>query len=711
MTARFLRQESWITKYVDHHSPASLVSDVCSVLLIAVLLAACGNTQPVNSLTPQPVPSQALAGTATTAAPTEAAVLLPTATPPTVTQPVPTVQASAGAPITSASIANLTTVAVLGRGVPYAIALNDERSMLAAGGTAGVWLYDYPTLDPVRRLASDAPWINAVAWSPDSQRVAGYGVMPQQDSDTVWIWDAATGNVLRVLEDSPDMGRALAWSPDGKKLAAAGSGAVRVWDTGTGDVLRTFEGLGLPFIAIAWSPDSTLLAATETVGSHRVYLWDLTGHAQERILELSSSEGTLGSGGYSLDWSPDGKYLAAGRLEDVTVWDTSTWTSLPVPGTSGSSGALAWSPDGQKLAWGNEGGKVSVLRLEDGEWAAQTLGWHRGIVSSLVWLSDSDVLLSGSYGFVGKHDGALKTWDIAEAKEVSSTQLVDHMPVWTMGWSPDGGALTAVESNGAVWLWDVAAGTEIGQWLDAVGRVTSFAWSPDGSMMATGNNQGQIQLWNARTHEVAARLDAGTDPIAAVVWSPNGQTLATWAADGRLRLWDTATASERAAVYAGVPVGWHGLAWSPDGSSLALGSDAGILILDAQTGESTGKLTDGDYKVGPVAWSSDGLHVVSGDSDGAIRVWNVGNRQLEQTVPGPSGGAVDLAWSPAGDLLAAAGAFGSLSVLRTDTWHEVASWIRLPLGLNSVEWSPDGDLLVWGGSGGILFVMGVSGAV
>lgn len=366
-----------------------------SVLLVAVLLAACGNSQPADSLTPQPVPSQAVTGAATTTEPTETAVRRPTATRQPVIQPIPTVHAPAGAPITSDSIARLTPVAILGRGVPYAIALNDERSMLAAGGPAGVWQYDYPTLDPVRRLASDAPWINAVAWSPD------------------------------------------------------------------------------------------------------------------------------------------------------------------------------------------------------------------------------------------------------------------------------------------------------------------------GNLAATGNNQGQIQLWNARTHEVAARLDAGTDPIAAVEWSTNGQALATWAADGRLRLWDTATGSERAAVYAGVPVGWHGLAWSPDGSSLALGSDTGILILDAQTGEATGKLTDGVYKVASVAWSPDGSHVVSGDSDGAIRVWNAGNRQLEQTIPGPSGGAVDLAWSPAGGLLAAAGASGSLSMLRTDTWQEVASWIRLPLGLNAVEWSPDGDSLVWGGTGGVVLVMGV----
>jgi WD40 repeat protein len=677
-----------------------------SALLIVVLLAACGNAQPADSSTPQPVPRQTMVSTATITAPTEAAVSPVADTPQTVTQTAPTVHAPAGKPTTIDSIASLKTIAVLGHGVPYAIALNDDRSMLAAGGTAGVWLYDYPTLSPIRRLASDAPSINAVAWSADGQRVAGLGATTQQGSDTVWIWNAATGDVLHVLDDSPDMGRTLAWSPDGAKLAAGGFAAVRVWDTQTGNLLQTFEGL-TPSTAVVWSPDGTLLAASEAIGSNRVYVWDPTGQSQERILELPSSGAGISGGAYSLAWSPDGAYLAAGGLDRLILWDTGTWTSLPVEGEA--SHALAWSPDGQKLAWGNQAGKVGQLRLQDGDWVAQNLGWHRGIVSSLAWISDSDVLLSGSFGMAGNPDATIKTWDVNEAKEITSTRLVDHVPLWTMDWSPDGNTLAAVEKTGTVWLWDVDARAEIGQWPDTAGRVTSFAWSPDGRLAATGNNEGRLQLWNASSRDMTADLDAGTDPIVNLGWSPNGQALATWSADGQLRLWDTATGSQRTRMAAGTPVGWNSLAWSPDGNSLALGTGANILILDGQTGESIGTLAGESEEVTSVAWSPDSAHIVSGGTDGAIRVWNASNQRLEQSVPDPHGGALDLAWSPRGDLLAAANADGSLSAVRTDTWKQAANWTSTPAGLNSVEWSPGGDVLVWGGSGGVVLVMGVPG--
>ncbi|SRR6266849_2890496 len=77
--------------------------------------------------------------------------------------------------------------------------------------------------------------VQAVAWSPDSRRIASA-------SDDVQVWDAATGgNVLTYMGHHSHGVNAVAWSPDGKRIASAGGDVtVQVWDATTGGNVLTY---------------------------------------------------------------------------------------------------------------------------------------------------------------------------------------------------------------------------------------------------------------------------------------------------------------------------------------------------------------------------------------------------------------------------------------------------------------------------------------
>ena len=71
------------------------------------------------------------------------------------------------------------------------------------------------------------------------------------------------------------------------------------------------------------------------------------------------------------------------------------------------------------------------------------------------------------------------------------------------------------------------------------------------------------------------------------------------------------------------PSPWvNAVAFSPDGRSLASGSDEIVRIWSTATGELEDKLEGHDGRVESVAFSHDGLFIVSGSEDKTVRIWN-----------------------------------------------------------------------------------------
>lgn len=114
----------------------------------------------------------------------------------------------------------------------------------------------------------------------------------------------------------------IAFSPDGNKLLEAGNGYVAVWDLDNGEEILRAKGLynaGYAPNAYAFSTDGRFLAleAEGPAEMVEVQLWNLQD--KQKVFGFPVFTKRL----YSLDFSPDGKLLAAGGSEGLSrIWDT-----------------------------------------------------------------------------------------------------------------------------------------------------------------------------------------------------------------------------------------------------------------------------------------------------------------------------------------------------------------------------------------------------
>ncbi|HJY65544.1 MAG TPA: hypothetical protein VJ254_02355, partial [Streptosporangiaceae bacterium] len=223
---------------------------------------------------------------------------------------------------------------------------------------------------------------------------------------------------------------------------------------------------------------------------------------------------------------------------------------------------LAGAPGDAHLLWDTATEQESGTALVAG--AAE--------VGALAFSQDGKLLATGG------QDGAVRLWDVATGSQVGTTMATgDAVSALTFG--TGGTTLASAESDGATELWNVTTQTQTGAALTVQGSagVSALAFSPAADALATGNGNGSIQLWNpAGYHQRSAPLALGSVGAAAAAaghapaaFSAGGGLLATSDGHGRVRVWNITMRRP-----AGLPMGTYhivtGLALSPDGKTLAV---------------------------------------------------------------------------------------------------------------------------------------------
>jgi tetratricopeptide (TPR) repeat protein len=125
-----------------------------------------------------------------------------------------------------------------------------------------VKLWDAASGQELLSLKGHAGFINDVAFSPDSKRLASASW-----DKTVKLWDAASGQEVLSLKGqllSFNFVKSVAFSPDGKRIVAEEAvGGVRAWDAGTGQAIVPCTDAPPEGTPIALSADGSLLAAAD----------------------------------------------------------------------------------------------------------------------------------------------------------------------------------------------------------------------------------------------------------------------------------------------------------------------------------------------------------------------------------------------------------------------------------------------------------------
>ena len=264
-------------------------------------------------------------------------------------------------------------------------------------------------------------------------------------------------------------------------------------------------------------------------------------------------------------------------------------------------------------------------------------------------------------------------------------RLIGHTAaVTSVSWVSDGLQLAtgSLDATARLWTPDGSAGVVI----SAASAIHALAWSPDGNTLATGEEDHYVQFWETTGASLVKSGGWGAS-VDALVWlsdtilylgtggtgvhafdlsnnkhyikntpahvngvalSPDGHYLASALASGLVSISKLTGSGGAVASLPFIHGAAYSVAWSPDGSMLAVGyADGHAIIYNASTHHQLYSLKHGG-PVYSVAWSPNATSaaplLVSGSGDNTVNVWNLVGEGNPTIYTGHTDAVLSVSW-------------------------------------------------------------------
>ncbi|WP_169977122.1 protein kinase domain-containing protein [Tautonia rosea] len=553
--------------------------------------------------------------------------------------------------------------------------------------------------DGVRRMTFDAEgrWLAA---GTRSGRIQLWDL--QQDDPHRLVWSAHEGNLLGLAfaagGDAPAIvscgedGALRRWELDAPRRAPRapaaefrGEGPVQTLAISRSGALACVVGGRLhrhdpntlesieqgPEVGsnrLAWSPDGRMIAAG---GSEAITL--VSSDRMQVVDLLTDPELSTAAHRYDLsdlDFHPSGSLLASACSHDddrcIKFWDASTGQMVgsihEAEGTGYGLIDVAFDPDGDQIVTTGKG-RATQRELTDHP-AYEAIGLDETLVKAVAYMPDGQ-----SVARLGRSEDLIRVelWSFDGPKRLAGLDLPaegsDNGGPLSLAVSPKGDYVAFSGTGAGVLLWKI--GSEAPP--EVIGRINPSAlqFSTDGRRLwFLFDDQREIGCWDLeRQAQIVGWRDRGAEIVRGMLTLPSLTLAEPWiAAGGRdgltrlLRLDADDPVLVRQWDHKDGPI--HALALREDGSLVVSGTSGGALVL-IPLPDGVPSATIGDAHPGGVsslAIAPDGRTLASGGVDQVVRLWRIdaSTLRLVATLGEATGPIIGLDFAPDGRSLAVA---------------------------------------------------------
>lgn len=575
------------------------------------------------------------------------------------------------------------------RDLVQSLALSADGDLLASGSFREVKLWRRPRDVQVANLPSGSP-SPALAVSPDGKQIATGGA-----NHSVRLWDAETGAAGPSWQAHRDVITALRYTTDGKSLISSSlDGTIRFWHATDGAPQGVIESPaavnGLALVPTAEAPAQPAATAESTTAAQPTAAEQSAAAQTANTLEAAVPH-ILVSGGADqllrtwnipqqpptkLDWAPaqthrmivsrDGELMAVatsdGTLRIVSrrrtapdapfAWQTVTeWkaeggavtTMAFVKADSTNADATQKSEASHLLATSGVDGWISLWRLTDHQLLER---WRGGValLGALASAADGKLLASGG------NDGLISLWSLAASNTPAFDGAFEKpLTILTVNAQRTMCAAAGVVGGKEV---VIVRNTENGQTVATLAgheaAIRSIAFSPDGSRLVTGSDDNTVRIWNLGNPQQPeqAKLTGHAAAVTAVAFNADGQQVLSGSADHVVRLWNLAD-NQPLKDFAGHAGAIISVGFATGNQPFSVSADKSVRFWNPADGAQARTFSDPATPL-YVALRPDNQRLAIAGDDKQVRIYQLDNGQLLQTLTGHAQAPVSVNYSADG---------------------------------------------------------------
>ncbi|XP_022963296.1 WD40 repeat-containing protein HOS15-like isoform X2 [Cucurbita moschata] len=340
--------------------------------------------------------------------------------------------------------------------------------------------------------------------------------------------------------------------------------------------------------------------------------------------------------------------------------------------------ACAWNPTGSLLASGSGDSTARIWTIADSSSRSGAQSSPLNVlvlkhvkgrtnekskdVTTLDWNVDGTLLATGSY------DGQARIWNTNG--ELRSTLSKHKGPIFSLKWNKKGDYLLTGSCDKTAIVWDVKAEEWKQQFEFHSGPTLDVDWRNNVSF-ATSSTDNMIFVCKIGETRPIKTFAGHQGEVNCVKWDPTGSLLASCSDDITAKIWSM---KQDKYVY---DLKEHSkeiytIRWSPTGpgtnnpnQQLVLASasfDSTVKLWDVEQGKLINSLNGHREPVYSVAFSPNGEYLASGSLDKSMHIWSLKSGKIVKTYTG-NGGIFEVCWNKEGDKIAACFANNTVCVL------------------------------------------------